>query len=174
MELKDLTRPLFVIGMEKLNVEFTKENIEKFENNETGFIIIRGTNEHGEWRDYINYTDDIQEELLSCFDVVEDLVDEGYSEISVLYSTYYNSFNLNWDDFPENDYEDFFLTGLEVLCGVEDREYYLNSENDVDIFYFDSTGDEQVFTLSYDEYSTFMEDEDEVIEMVKREIESKK
>lgn len=172
MELKDLTRPLLVIKMEEFKEDYTKENVEKFDNHDEGTIFIRGVNEDGEWLDYICPACDIQEELGYALGMAVSFVEDGYTDIKVFYSTYENIFNLDMSsDDIEDDYEDFFMVALECLTGAEDRDNYLNTDIEYDVLYSDPYEGYHLFTVCDNEYSTYMgDDENEIVEMVEREM----
>lgn len=172
MELKDLTRPLLVIKMEEFKEDYTKENVEKFDNHDEGTVFIRGVNEDGEWLDYICPTCDIQEELGYALGMAASFVEDGYTDIKVFYSTYENIFNLDMSsDDIEDDYEDFFTVALECLTGAEDRDNYLNTDIEYDVLYSDPYEGYHLFTVCDNEYSTYMgDDENEIVEMVEREM----
>lgn len=171
MELKDLTRPLLVIKMEKFPFEYTLENVAKFDNDTTGALFIRATNEHGEWKDIVLVVAEIKKWLRRYYDRVTEYKEEGYTDVKVLYSTYQGIFGHDTSDFDGiHHYLIFRKCAFDVLTGAEERYYHCST--DIDVLYYDPYEGYHVFSIVDDEYSMYDGDPDEVIEMVERETRS--
>lgn len=168
MELKDLTRPLLVIKMEKFPFEYTLENVAKFDNDGTGAVFIRATNEHGEWKDIVAVVAEFKSWLKLYHKRVVLYKEEGYTDVKVFYSTYQGIFGHDTSDYHGiQNYLTFLKCAFEVLRGVEKREYHCST--DIDVLYYDPYEGYHVFSIVDDEYSMYDGDPDEVIEMVERE-----
>lgn len=171
MELKDITRPLAVIKMEEFPFEFTLENIAKFDNDGSGAVFIRLTNEHGEWKDLVVVYDEFKRWMKLYHRNVIAYKEEGYTDVKVFYSTYENVFGHEKSGFDGiRNYFTFLKCAFEVLRGVEKRIHHCNT--DIDVLYYDPYEGYHVFSIVDDEYSMYDGDPDEVIEMVEREIRS--
>lgn len=176
MELKDLTRPLFVIKMEEFPYEFTPENIDKFDYNELHTILfIREVNKDGEWCDSVSDgrptpATDLKKVLKNQYEYgVIPRKKRGYTDVKVFYSIYKNIFNLDLtDDVDGSVFTKIWRVAFEILCGRERRFHH--AAFDFDVLYYDPYEGYHPFSVINDEYEMYDGNKYELIEMVEREM----
>jgi hypothetical protein len=181
MEIKELKRPLVVIGMKHLGCPLSDDYLEDImtevprNHSVKNCCVIKGEDECEDWRVYVQ----CNSSALGCLTnnglmIAELFRDECYEDITTLYSTYSEVFNIDWDGIGERP-EQFYQCALEVLFGGEDTNYYIDGmtaeqgikerteyleSTEFDVFYYDDEGNEQLFSVvngGYDDPENYSE-----------------
>lgn len=174
MEIKDLKRPLVVLGMKHLGCPLRDDYLEDIwaevplDKSVKNCIVVKGEDECEDWRVFVKCDSPARHCLSSAgLTIAEYFTDECYEDITTLYSTYSEIFNMNWDgveEKPEQIYQcalevlfggedsNCYLDGLSVEEGIRERADYLKSA-EFDVFYYDDEGYEHLFSVVNNGYN---------------------
>jgi len=163
MELKDLKRPLVVIGTKKVDLELNQENLDTIYSEVKGLgegcVVITGTNESGDFLPWVCCGPKIPRSIYRGLEISNSFRDEEYEEITTVYSTHVEIHNMDWDEVIDSPLE-FCQTSLELLFGVDvDQRSPLDTSTEFDVFYYDNTGYETLFKVCDNSYECYYDDD---------------
>ena len=148
MELKDLKRPLMVVGLKSVEEEFNNENLDKIcaeakEYGEGVVIIIGEEQEDFEECSCIR-VGDIQSLIRDGLEIAESFKEDGFEKIYLYYSQHKEIINMDSDGNPPLS---LYQIAMQAAFSMEDIITCPELRDDFDVYYYATDGLDDLFSL---------------------------